>query len=264
VKIKVNVVAVLSVPEPMPALFQIEPVLIEGTQKIDRDELFVNPYCALEPFIDLYGNPCRRGLLPEGDTRLEYNAVVDLSEERSMKIQEHPPDPLHMPSEILHYLLPSRYCESDRLAEMTRSEFGNTRGGYARVQTMCDWINEHVLYSYGTSNASTTATDTALDRIGVCRDFAHLGIAFCRSIGIPARYVSGYCLDLKPPDFHAFFQAWLDERWVSFDATEMQSRPALITVSTGRDAADCAWCTFYGTGNTKSLEVNVTSENYSF
>ena len=112
-------------------------------------------------------------------------------------------------------------------------------------------------YEYGTSDSGTSAYDTATQRIGVCRDFAHLGIAFCRALCIPARYVSGYCLGLEPPDFHAYFQAYLDGRWVSFDATELQPRPALVQVAIGRDAADCAWSTFYGSGDTVSLSVNV-------
>jgi len=197
-------------------------------------------------------------MLPAGDVTMEYSATIDVDESRGPMVQDVGSNPLNIPPNILHYLLPSRYCESDRLGQMAISEFGRTKPGFARVQTICDWINQHVLYSYNFSNASTTACDTALERIGVCRDYAHLAIAFCRAMGIPARYVSGYCLELDPPDFHAFFQAWLDGRWVSFDATEMQPRPALVTVSTGRDAADCAWCTFFGNGVTKSLEVSVS------
>lgn len=257
-KINVSVKAVLYVPEAVATVFQIEPQSVLGAQAVLSNELTINPYCELIPFEDLYGNLCRRCMLPSGEAVMTYNAVIDLNEARSPMITADPPNALTMPPEILHYLLPSRYCESDRLSQLAQSEFGRTKTGFSRVQTICDWINEHCLYSYGMSNVSTTACDTALERIGVCRDYAHLGIAFCRALGIPARYVSGYCLELAPPDFHAFFQAWLDGRWVSFDATEMQPRPALITVSTGRDAADCAWCTFFGNGTTNSLDVTVT------
>jgi len=259
VKIQVNVNAVLYVPEQVATVFQIEPPSIIGAQMVEVNQISISPYCDLEPFEDLYGNLCRRSMLPGGECVLTYGAMVELDESRSPMVQASDPDPLTMPPDILHYLLPSRYCESDRLSQMAQSEFGRTKPGFARVRTICDWINEHILYSYGMSNVSTTACDTALERIGVCRDFAHLAIGFCRSMGIPARYVSGYCLELDPPDFHAFFQAWLDGRWVSFDATEMQPRPALITVATGRDAADCAWCTFFGPGSTRSLEVTVAA-----
>jgi transglutaminase-like putative cysteine protease len=257
VKLDVSVNAKLFVPESVATVFQVEPPLIEGAQLIDSNDLYVTPYCALEPFVDLYGNLCRRGMLPAGEVELVYRAKINVDESRGPMIHSHDPDPLGTPPEILHYLLPSRYCESDKLSQMAQSEFGRTKPGFARVQTICDWINEHILYSYGMSNVSTTACDTAVERIGVCRDFAHLAIAFSRAMGIPARYVSGYCLELEPPDFHAFFQVWLDGRWVSFDATEMQPRPALVTVATGRDAADCAWCTFFGRGTTNSLDVRV-------
>ncbi len=257
-KINVNVNAVLYIDNPLATVLQIEPPAIQGAQSVQSNDISITPFCELEPFADLYGNLCRRTLLPAGESLVMYNAEVEVNEGRAKTIQAIAPNPLTMPPDILHYLLPSRYCESDRLSQLAQSEFGDTKPGFARVQTICDWINEHITYLYGTSNVSTTACDTAVERVGVCRDFAHLGIAFCRAMGIPARYVSGYCLDLSPPDFHAFFQAWLDGRWVSFDATEMQPRPALITVATGRDAADCAWCTFFGEGTTKSLEVNVS------
>ena len=114
------------------------------------------------------------------------------------------------------YTLPSRYCQSDRLVHMAQDEFGDAPPGWARVQTICEWINRHITYQYGTTDAGTSAYDTAAQRQGVCRDFAHLGISFCRALGIPARYVGGYCLGLDPPDFHAYFQAFIDGRWVSF------------------------------------------------
>jgi transglutaminase-like putative cysteine protease len=258
VKLNVSVKAVLSVWNTVPTGFQVEPYFIQGTQTTDSEELFVTPYSEFEPYIDIYGNRCRRGVLSPGESVLDYKAVIDIPETRAPMIQPVETPILGLPPEILHYLLPSRYCEVDRLTQMAHSEFSNTKPGFARVQTICDWINEHVKYQYGTTNASTTACDTAVERIGVCRDFAHLAIGFCRAMGVPARYVSGYCLELDPQDFHAFFQAWLDGRWVSFDATEMQPRPALVTVATGRDAADCAWCTFYGSGWTKSLDVDIS------
>ena len=141
---------------------------------------------------------------------------------------------------------------------MATDLFGGAAPGFARVSAICDWINAHVTYQYGTSDAGTSAYDTAIQRIGVCRDFAHLGIAFCRALNIPARYVSGYCLGLDPPDFHAYFEAYLDGCWAAFDPTAPSLRPALVQVAVGRDAADCAWCTFYGYGETKFLSVEVT------
>jgi transglutaminase-like putative cysteine protease len=258
VKLNVSVNAVLQVQGPTPTIFQLEPAIIDGAQLTQYEQLTVTPYAAFDPYVDLYGNRCRRGLLSAGESHIEYLATIEIPESRAPMIKPIDTQVLELPVEILHYLLPSRYCEVDKLTQMAHSEFADTKPGYARVQTICDWINEHVVYQYGTTTASTTACDTAVERIGVCRDFSHLAIGFCRAMGVPARYVSGYCLELDPQDFHAFFQAWLDGRWISFDATEMQARPALVTVATGRDAADCAWCTFHGNGSTKSLNVNIS------
>ena len=193
--------------------------------------------------------------------RVEYRAVVTQPDTRYPLLKPYEADALHLPTDTLLYTLPSRYCQSDKLVALAADLFGEVAPGFARVQTICDWINVHITYQYGVSDTGTSAYDTAAQRIGVCRDFAHLGIAFCRALNIPARYVSGYCLGLTPPDFHAYFQAFLDGRWVSFDATECQPRPSLIQIAAGRDAADCAWCTFYGCGETKSLSVEVEEVN---
>jgi transglutaminase-like putative cysteine protease len=200
-------------------------------------------------------------MFAQGEVTIRYTANVDIVEHREPMIHAAETNVLQLPPEVLPYLLPSRYCPSDRLSHLAASEFGRTAPGYARVQTICDWINEHITYQYGVSTNATTAFETVTERMGVCRDFAHLGISMCRALNIPARYVSGYCLELAPQDFHAFFQAYLDGRWVTFDATEMQPRPALVTVAMGRDAADCAWCTFFGQGTTRSLWVSVTDES---
>ncbi len=237
---------------------QIEAATLDGAQAVENPSLTITPFADSEPFRDFYGNACRRLMMPGGDVRVEYTATVTQPDTRFPLLKPVEDDALHLPTDTLLYTLPSRYCQSDKLVAMAQDMFGEVAPGFARVQTIGNWINEHVTYQYGTSDAGTSAYDTATQRIGVCRDFAHLGIAFCRALNIPARYVSGYCLGLEPPDFHAYFQAWLDGRWVSFDATERQPRPALVQIAVGRDAADCAWSTFYGFGETKALSVEVT------
>ena len=259
-KLFIHVVADLAVPDATPTTLQIEAAHLGEAQTVETAELLITPFAAAEPFPDFYGNPCRRFLMPAGDVRIEYTATVTQPDTRFPLLNPYEADALHLPTETLLYTLPSRYCQSDRLVAMAVDMFGANAPGFARVQTICNWINEHITYQYGTSDAGTSAYDTATQRIGVCRDFAHLGIAFCRALNIPARYVSGYCLGLTPPDFHAYFQAFLDGRWVSFDATERQPRPALVQIAVGRDAADCAWSTFYGYGETKWLSVEVTAE----
>lgn len=152
-----------------------------------------------------------------------------------------------MPDELLHNLNPTRYCESDHLSRAAQSLFGQLPRGLSRVQAVVDWIHTHIAYQIGTSNATTTARDVFVQRAGVCRDFAHLGVTFCRALNIPARLVVGYAnFDEPPPDFHAVFEAFLGGRWVLFDATRMSPIDDLVRIATGRDAKDVAFATIFG------------------
>jgi transglutaminase-like putative cysteine protease len=259
-KLNVELIALLETPYEVPALLQIEVPDIDGLQTVERAVLTIEPETDAQGFRDLYGNVCRRMILPAGETRVSYNASIVVPERRGHKLRAIDTNVMEIPSDVLHYLNPSRYCQSERLEQFAMAEFGGAEPGFDRVHAICAWIHEHVRYQYGTSNASTTAFDTASERVGVCRDFAHLGIALCRALNIPSRYVSGYCLDLDPPDLHAFFQAFIDGTWVNFDATDLQPRRALVNVGIGRDAADCAWCSFFGQGLTKELNVTVTED----
>ena len=257
-RVRIDLRAALELYSPAVTTLQIEAREIAGAQQVESSNLTIEPYAAAEPFLDVFGNPCRRVRCGAGDVVVEYTATVAIPNARAPLIHAVDTDVMALPPEVLHFLMPSRYCPSDRMANFAYAEFGSTAPGFARVHAICSWINQHILYTFGASTTATTAFDTVGERIGVCRDFAHLGIALCRAMNIPARYVSGYCLGLKPPDLHAFFQAYIDGRWVSFDATDVQPRPALVTIATGRDAVDCAWCSFFGTGRTKELEVKVT------
>ena len=152
-----------------------------------------------------------------------------------------------LPDELLHNLNPTRFCESDQLSQATQAMFGHLPRGLSRVQAVVDWIHQNIRYQLGTSNAMTTARDVLANRAGVCRDFAHLGVTFCRALNIPARLVVGYAhFDEPPPDFHAMFEAYLGNRWVMFDATHMSPIDELVRVATGRDAKDVAFATIYG------------------
>ncbi len=257
-RLNIHVTAELELAQETPAFLQVEAVsLPENNQTVEAATLTLTPETPTEAFSDFYGNNCRRLVLPSGDVTVEYTATVAQTDLRLPPLLPEQNDVLRLPPEVILYTLASRYCQSDKLINMAQDEFGQTEPGYPRVQAICAWINKHVTYQYGTSDAATSAFDTATQRQGVCRDFAHLGIAFCRALGIPARYVSGYCLGLQPPDFHAYFQAYLEGQWIAFDATVLDPRPALIQIAIGRDAADCAWSTFYGSGQTKSLNVEV-------
>jgi transglutaminase-like putative cysteine protease len=151
-----------------------------------------------------------------------------------------------LPNEVLTYLNPSRYCESDRLTHFALRIFGDIEPGFSRVTAICDWIHNNLDYQSGSSGESTSACDVLIQRLGVCRDYAHLAIALCRALCIPARYVSGYALALQPPDFHGFFEAYLGTRWYLFDATRMAPVEGFIRIGTGRDAADASFATIIG------------------
>jgi transglutaminase-like putative cysteine protease len=162
-----------------------------------------------------------------------------------------------MPLAILPFLLPSRYVPSDRLASYARSEFASLPPGHQRVNEICGWIYDHLEYQPGSSNEETTADETLLKRAGICRDFSHLGIAFCRGLGIPARFVSCYAHGLVPSDFHAVFEAYLDGRWWLFDATRQADLDGLVRIGIGRDAAEVAFSTPFGTFQPKMMEVHI-------
>ena len=151
-----------------------------------------------------------------------------------------------LPLDILPYLLPSRFVSSDRLAAFAQKEFGDVPPGHARITHICNWIYDHVDYERGSTDGETTADEVLIQRAGVCRDFAHLGTAFCRALGIPARFVSCYAHGLEPSDFHAVFEAYLDGRWWLFDATRQADLDGLVRIGVGRDAAEIAFSTPFG------------------
>lgn len=147
---------------------------------------------------------------------------------------------------VIPYLFPSRYCQSDRLGRLAWQKFGKIKHPYDRVLAITEWIYANVEYLRGTTSSETSAFDTVTQRAGVCRDFAHLGIALCRALSIPARYFTGYSYRLEPPDFHACFEAFIGNRWFIFDATRLAPLNGLVRIATGRDAADASIATIFG------------------
>ena len=180
------------------------------------------------------------------DLQLQYRANVNLFPEMYDTSGVIETGYSQLPNEVLPYLNPSRYCESDRLAHFALRMFGNTQPGFSRVTAICDWINSNLDYQPGSSGESTSACDVLIQRVGVCRDYAHLAIALCRALCIPARYISGYAVALQPPDFHGFFEAYLGSRWYLFDATRMAPIEGFVRIGTGRDAADASFATIIG------------------
>ncbi len=153
------------------------------------------------------------------------------------------------------FLFPSRYCQSDRLARLAWDLFGQVENPHKKVVAITDWIHDNVEYLLGSTNSETSAYDTVTQRTGVCRDFAHLGIALCRALNIPARYFSGYAYQLEPPDFHACFECFIGGSWVIFDATRLAHLNALVRIGTGRDAADAAVASIFGSARCVQMKV---------
>ena len=194
-------------------------------------------------------------MAPQGTLTLNYEGSVDLALVRADPSDIGQTPLADVPLEFFHYLLPSRFSPSDQLANFALREFGSAPTGHARVTAICNWIYDNVAYIRGTSSAETSATDTLIARSGVCRDFAHLGVAFCRALGIPARFVSCYAHGLEPADFHAVFEAYLDGHWWLFDATRQASLDGLIRIGMGRDAADVSFSTIYGQVNPTGMRI---------
>jgi transglutaminase-like putative cysteine protease len=193
-----------------------------------------------------------------GGFTLRYKAKVAVARPpRKRKAVELPI--AELPDDVLHNLLPTRYCESDLLASAAHKLFGQLAPGCARVEAICDWIHENIDYRIGSTNSTSTACDAFLKHAGVCRDFAHLGITLCRALNIPARLAVGYAMfDTPPPDFHAMFEAYLGGRWELFDPTRMSNPRELVMIATGHDAKDVAFSTIFGQVETLAILPEVT------
>jgi len=239
-------------------IFNIE-AMRGGRQTVLNEQLVISPTLAADEKTAIEtGNRYVRLTAPRGIVTVRYSAEVELDSLHNVPavIEEVPIATL--PLDILPFLNPSRYCPSDQLARFANRQFGNIAPGFGRVVEICNWINSEVDYLFGTSDTTTTAADTFAMRAGVCRDFAHLGITFCRALGIPARFVSCYAWQLKPQDFHAVFEAYLGDRWYLFDATRMAALDGMVRIGVGRDAADTAFANIYG--QVYPLPIRVWSE----
>ena len=187
-----------------------------------------------------------------------YSASVecDFQTYRAGSVAETPVAELS--AAAIPYLFPSRFCQSDQLSRLAWDLFGAVENPHEKVVAITDWIHENVEYLRGSTNAFTSAYDTVTQRTGVCRDFAHLGIALCRALNIPARYFAGYAYELEPPDFHACFECFIGGTWVVFDATRLAHLNGLVRIGTGRDAADAAVASLFGGATCTRMVVDCT------
>ncbi len=222
-------------------------------QWVASESYQIEPFVPVIEYVDAFGNLCQRLVASKGKFRIRVDAVVEVSGEIATK----PGAPLtaieQLPDYALQYLLPSRYCPSDKMGDRAREIVGDAKPGYDQVEAIRSFIQRKIEYRYGVSDASTDALDTLDDGAGVCRDFAHIGIGLSRSLRIPARMVVGYLYELDPMDMHAWFEAFVDGRWYAFDATQREPRDGRIAVAYGRDAADVALFTEYGPVKVKKM-----------
>jgi len=246
----------LSAPDPCPTVAMIRPS--SGlAQWLASEAYWFDPPVRATEYVDTYGNLCQRFMVPAGKMHITVELVVETEDEIAVA-PDAPPTPIEqMPDAALQFLLPSRYCPSDTMAQRASRIVGDTPPGYAQLEAIRAWIQHNIAYRYGVSDASTDAPGTLAAGAGVCRDYAHVGIALCRALRIPARMVVGYLYRLDPMDLHAWFEAFVGDRWYTFDATQSEPRGGRIVVAYGRDAADVAFITNYGALQTEQLQVRV-------
>ena len=231
-------------------------------QTVVQESLQIEPPTPFRTYSDgQSGNRFLRFQAQPGPLKVIYRALVDRMIEPADV--NAPEVPVHdIPDDVLHYLMPTRYCESDLLGPDAIQLFGQLPQGYSRVQTICEWVRGNIEYRIGSTNATTTAREVFMQRAGVCRDFAHLAVTFCRALNIPARLVSGYAtFDEPPPDFHAVFEAYLGGRWVMFDPTAMSPLDQIVRLAHGRDAKDVAFATIFGPARMISMSPDVMLVN---
>lgn len=251
-----------SCPQPTPMLLSLNVHSSRVSDLVTPDHVTTNPTVPISGYRDVYGNWCSRLLAPPGDILITADTLIKDSGELDPLVpfaHQHLVELL--PEETLVFLLGSRYCETDRLSETAWQLFGNTPLGWARVQAICDFVHEHIQFGYEHSSPFRTAADAYNEKRGVCRDFTHLAVTFCRCMNIPARYCTGYLTDIgiPPPhgvmDFAAWFEAYLDGDWYVFDPRNNERRIGRILIARGRDAADVAISNTFGPNMLKRFIV---------
>ena len=217
-----------------------------AAQHMLNSHFSVHPAVPVSSYVDFYGNLCQRLVVPQGQMDILAEAVMQVEDSIAVALQAPATPVQDLPDAVLVYLLQSRYCPSDKMTDQARAIVGEAPPGYATADSIRAWIHHNLHYQYGVSSATTDALDSLGHGAGVCRDFAHVGIALCRSLGIPARIVVGYLYGLQPMDLHAWFEAFANGRWYTFDATQDTPRGGRMVLAYGRDAADVAFISDYG------------------
>ena len=249
-------------PQPTPIILVLNVHDSRASDLVVPDQLTTEPSIPISRYRDGFGNQCHRILAPAGRLCLRANATVRDSGEPDEVLSANTQDAVEdLPAETLVFLLGSRYCETDLLSQTAWGLFSGTTPGYPRVQAICNYVHNHIVFNYQNARASRSASEAFNEGTGVCRDYAHLAIAFCRCMNIPARYCTGYLSDVGTPlpyppgDFAAWFEAWIDGRWHRFDPRNNTPRIGRILMARGRDAADVAITTTFGPNTLESFTV---------
>jgi transglutaminase-like putative cysteine protease len=259
IRIGYDIVFNLPKPTPMLLMLHVHPSRFPSLR--GPEQLSVEPYVPMTSYVDTFGNACGRIVALAGPVRFRNDAVVyDDGQPDAVdpSARQHPIDEL--PADVLQFLLASRYCEVDLLTEIAWGLFSKAGDGYARVQAICDWVHGNVTFGYQFASSTKSAADVYRDRKGVCRDFTHLAIAFCRCMNIPARYATGYMGEIgvppaPPGDFSAWFEVYLGGRWWTRDARHNVRRIGRVLMAHGRDATDVALTTAFGVAELKQFTV---------
>jgi transglutaminase-like putative cysteine protease len=259
-QIRVGCTFVYDSPAPTPMIFIVRPGQFDP-QQLHQETHQISPFLLPEDYIDAFGNRAWRLMAPAGRLELHYDAQVEVTATPDLVLPDLLQTPVEqLPYDVLPFLLPSRYCESDHFTDDAWRLFGNTVAGWPRVQAICDWVHREIRYAPG-STSRTSGYEAYQQRQGVCRDFAHITLCFCRALNLPARYVYGYLpdvgvpLDPTPMDFHAWCEVYLGGAWFTFDARHNRPRIGRVVIGRGRDAVDVALTTIYGATNLISLQV---------
>ncbi len=261
-KLRIGYALQYDFPQPTPVFLMLNVHFTRVSDLAMPDHIIINPTVPISGYRDGFGNWCSRILAPTGSLLISADAVVRdtgqpdpiVSDARQMGVEE-------LPEDALAFLLTSRYCDSDRLLDLAWTLFGASEPGWTRVQAICDFVHQHIAFGYEHARVTRTASETYQERRGVCRDYAHLAVAFCRALNIPARYCTGYLSDVGTPlphppgDFAAWFEAYLGGHWHMFDPRNNVPRIGRILLARGRDAADVAITTTFGPNTLQSFHV---------
>jgi transglutaminase-like putative cysteine protease len=246
---------------PTPALFMLRP-RVDDSHLVTVEQFTIGPGLVGQEYQDVYGNITRRAVLQPGLNAVSHDALVSVSSKPELQCSGQPAVPVaEIPSELLRYTLPSRYCDSDKLMEFSWDHFGQIPNGSERVIAICDWVHANIQYRFGSGRPDLSASNIIERGYGVCRDFAHSVIAICRTFNIPARYVTGHLPDIgftdsgSPGDFHAYCEVYLAQKWWTVDARFNVPRIGRIKMSHGLDAVDGAFGTIYGDAKLTYFEV---------